>query len=130
MIDYKQIFTSKNIAYLIIGLGIAISLVAAVVPHAPGAFRLSWGLLFWGLVPYIVYLFLTEMLTGAALVVPGVLIFLIDFYAQIHLFLFPDASTDSGLITYLPLWLTLIVLPIGWYAGKRLFKKEETQKES
>jgi hypothetical protein len=116
---------AKNVAYAIIIIGVLLSLVTAFVPHAPGAFKISWGLLFWNLLPYLVYLLLTDMLDGVELMTPGVFVLVIDFYTQIHLYVFPDTSTDNVIIAYLPLWLTVLVLPLGWLVGKQLTRKEE-----
>jgi hypothetical protein len=114
---------AKRIAYTIIILGILLSLLTSFVPHAPGAVKLSWGLLFWSLLPYLIYLCLTDILDGAELMAPGFFVLILDIYIQIHLYVFPDSSADNVIITYLPIWLTVLVLPLGWVVGSQLTKK-------
>ncbi len=116
---------TKTIAYAIIILALLLSFLTSFVPHAPGAFKISWGLFFWSMLPYLVYLFLTDMLEGAALLTPGLFVLIIDFYTHIHLYVFPGTSTDNVIITYLPLWLTVLVLPLGWVVGRQLTSKED-----
>lgn len=114
---------AKRIAYAIIILGILLSFLTSIVAHAPGAFKISWGLLFWSLLPYLVYLLMTDILDGFELMIPGIFVLIIDFYTQIHLYVFPGTSADNVIIAYLPLWLTVLVLPLGWLVGRELNKK-------
>ena len=117
---------AKKVAYTIIVLGILLSVMTALVPHAPGAFKISWGLLFWSLLPYIVYLFITDMLEGVELMTAGVFVLVVDFYSHIHLYVFPGTPADNLIITYLPLWLTVLVLPLGWIVGRQITKNAKS----
>ena len=116
--------SAKSTAYVIIVLGILLSFLTSFVPHAPGAFKLSWGHLIWSLLPYFVYLCLTDLLDGVALMAPGVFVLIIDLYIQIHPSVFSTTSKDNVIITYLPLWLTVLVLSLG-VVGRQLSKKGE-----
>ena len=118
-----MIISARNVAYLVVILGIMLSFVTSFVPHAPGAFKISWGLFFWSLLPYLAYLYITDMLDGVELMTPGVFVLVVDFYTELHLYAFPGTSTDNVIIAYLPLWLTVLVLPLGWAVGRQLTKK-------
>lgn len=115
--------SAKTIAYAIVILGVLLSLFTSIVPHAPGAFKISWGLFFWSLLPYLVYLYLSDYLRGMELITPGLFVLIVDFYTEIHLYVFPGTSADNVIIAYLPLWLTVLVLPFGWIVGRQFAGK-------
>ena len=101
--------TAKSAAYVIIGIGCVLSLATAFVPHAPGAYKLSYTLFLWGVTPYFIYLLVTESLVGYRLLTPGLLMLVLD--ACVRLSVHTSAQQTAGV--YLPLVLILIALPVG-----------------
>lgn len=119
--------TAKGIAYVIIGIGCVFSLITAIVPHAPGAFRVAYGLFFLGLLPYFVYLCLTEMLHDTALVIPGAFICGVDVCVKVFAYLSYGSLADNNVLVYLPLVLTLLILPLGVALGKQMTKQSSVE---
>ena len=112
----------RPMAYIIIVLGCGLAFATAVVPHYTAGHKLLVDILLIGLVPYLVYGALTEMLSSWSLVTPGALILAVDAATKI-----PERWLSTGdfpsLAVYLsPLWLVLIVLPLGIFLGRRMGK--------
>jgi hypothetical protein len=122
--------TIKRIAYAIVVLGLMLSFIAAVVPHGTGGHRLIAAFLLWGIVPYMVYGALTEVLRGHALLVPGVLVFVIDLVIKVPERFFTEWPADSVLLLYVPILLTVVVLPLGIFVGRQLSAGPVTQDRS
>lgn len=105
----------KMAAVLIALLGAGWSFATGVVPHGTGGHRLLFGAVVWGLVPYVVYVMLLEMLRRWALLVPGLFLLALDVLMQ----LIPAAFGDA-VLTWSPLWLVVVVIPVGAFLGNLL----------
>ena len=68
----------RRIAYIIITIGVVLSLWIAVVPHFDAGHRLDVYLLLLGLLPYFIYGVLTAVLHRWALLIPGLLTLAVD----------------------------------------------------
>jgi hypothetical protein len=87
-------------AYLIITLGAMLSFAAAVVPHYDAGYTLLLSVVFAGLLPYVVYGLISDLVRGWLLLITGVLIFGVDLGVKIpERFLHYD-SYASGIIYY------------------------------
>lgn len=112
---------ARQVAYTIVALGCLWAALTAVLPHAPGAYRLAWGALFWALVPYYVYLMLTGILQGTPLVTSGAAVLGVDLL--VRSVVQPGSAAAQAVTLYLPLVLVLIVLPAGWALGRWLQRR-------
>ena len=115
-----QRFDMRPVAYGVILLGCLVSFTAAVVPHYSAGYKLMVGLLISGLLPYVVYGALTEILTGWMLVAPGILV--LSVHAALAL---PErwlwtSDYPSIAVSLAPVWLLLLVLPAGIGVGRWL----------
>ncbi len=113
---------ARQVAYTIVALGCVWAALTAVVPHAPGAYRLAWGALFWALVPYYVYLMLSGVLQGTPLVGGGAAVLGVDLV--VRSLVRPGTAAGEAVVLYLPLVLVLVVLPAGWALGRWLERRK------
>jgi hypothetical protein len=112
---------ARQVAYTMVALGCLWAALTAVLPHAPGAYRLAWGPLFWGLMPYYVLLMLTGILQGTPLVASGASVLGVDLLVRS---VFPPGTGAADVVIwYLPLVLVVIVLPAGWALGRWLQRR-------
>ena len=108
----------RPVAYGVIILGCLLSFVAAVVPHYTAGHKLLFGVLLTGLTPYVVYGALTEILKGWMLAAPGILLLAVDAAIKIPDRLLSIADYPTTAVNFAPLWLVLIVLPVGMGVGR------------
>ena len=113
----------RPVAYVIVVLGCVLSFATAVVPHFSAGHKLLVGVLIFGLIPYVVYGSLTEILSGWALVAPGVLILAVDAATRLPERWLAVEDFPSLAIYLAPLWLVFLVLPLGVFMGRWLQKK-------
>jgi hypothetical protein len=120
-------------AYLIITLGAMLSFAAAVVPHYDAGYTLLLSVVFAGLLHYVVYGLISDLVRGWLLLITGVLIFGVDLGVKIpERFLHYD-SYASGIIYYAPFISTLaaiVLLGIGARMEKRWRGEAVTNKHS
>lgn len=124
--------SARRIAYIVLALGVVLAFAGSLVPHYDAGYRLSVALLIFQLLPYVIYSGLIIQKNGFAIAIPGILIILVDIYAQLQAW-FYGLPEGSPLFDYLPLWLTIVVLPAGWALGAILGKgtqDEETSREA
>lgn len=110
-------------AYLIIALGCALTFAAAVAPFYNGSYELRMAVLAVGLMPYIVYGLLTDVVRGWPLLIAGMLVFGIDLGVTIpERFVHYDGYAGNA-IYYAPLLSTFVILPLILGIGARLEKR-------
>jgi len=110
-------------AYLIIALGSLLTFTAAVVPFYNGSYELHMTVLAVGLLPYIVYGMLSDVVRGWPLLIAGTLVFGIDLGVKIpERFLHFDGYAGNA-IYYAPLLSTFVILPLILGIGARLEKR-------
>jgi len=106
-------------AWFIIASGAALSFAAAAVPHFATGYRLHLGVLFAGLLPYVVYAGFTDVVRGWALLATGALLLGIDLGVKIpERFLHYDGYA-SGRIYIASLVMTLVAVVALGIAARR-----------
>ena len=110
----------RPLAYLLIAVGIVMAGLSAVVPHFGAGHRLAIGVLVAGILPYLVYGSLTEVLRGWSLLLPGIVIVPIHGWVAVSERFLAFDGFDSGAIYVVPIVLTVIVLPFAILAGRYL----------
>jgi hypothetical protein len=97
-------------AWFIIAFGAALGFAGAVVPHFTAGYRLHLGVLFAGLLPYVVYASFSDVVRGWALLATGALLLGIDLGVKIpERFLHYDGYA-SGRIYFASLIMTLVAV--------------------
>jgi hypothetical protein len=105
--------------WLIIASGAALSFAAAAVPHFATGYRLHLGVLFAGLLPYVVYASFSDVVRGWALLATGALLLGIDLGVKIpERFLHYDAYA-SGRIYIASIVMTLVAVVALGIAARR-----------
>lgn len=109
----------RRFAWFIIASGAALSFAAAAVPHFATGYRLHLGVLFAGLLPYVVYASLNDVVRGWALLATGALLLGVDLGVKIpERFLHYDAYA-SGRIYIASLVMTLVAAVVLGLAARR-----------
>jgi hypothetical protein len=118
-------------AWFIIASGAVLSFAAAAVPHFATGYRLHLGVLFAGLLPYVVYASFSDVVRGWALLATGALLLGIDLGVKIpERFLHYDGYA-SGRIYIASLVMTLAaVVVLGIAARQENRWRGENEKKS
>lgn len=111
---------AKSVAYWIVAGGLILALVTAMAPLPTGSYKLSVGFLLLGLIPYVVYGSLTEIVKGWALVTAGTPLLVMDLFARFGLHVTSAAHDNMIPAIYLCLLLTVLILPGGAAIGRLL----------
>jgi hypothetical protein len=102
----------RCLAYAILLAGTAVSAAASVVPHYGAGFLLDVGVLAVGLLPYVVYGTLTQVVRGWGALLAGALILALDLAVKLpERFLHYDGYAD-GWVYWAPLISTFVILPV------------------
>ena len=118
---------SRAIAYSIIVLGVFLSIITAVVPNYTVGYKLLFNVFLFGLVPYVMYGLMTELLRGWLLIVPGLLILAIDLFVKLPE-RFPNFSEYSNIAVYWdPLFSAFIIIPISYFLARKLQSLEPVE---
>ena len=110
-------------AYLLIVAGILLAALSAVIPHFDAGHRLASDVFVVGILPYVVYGALTEVLRGWRLLLPGALIVPVHAWLTVSERYLAFDEFESGAVYIVPLVLTVIVLPLAILAGRFLNRK-------
>ena len=98
--------------YIVIGLGVVLSFIAAVTPHFSGAYQLQFGILVAHLAPYLVYapaaVRWNRTITRAA----GLLLLLLHGGFVVRTRWLQDGGYEGITVYVLPLVLALLLLPL------------------
>ena len=105
--------------YSVIGVGLAVSFVVAVLPFYGAGYRLAFSLFLVGILPYLVYGTLLPYLAGVRGGVTGGFVLLIDLVTRLPKRLSDDPL--AGMSTYwaVPLAMTAVVVAMAWFMGRR-----------
>ncbi|MEW6332315.1 MAG: hypothetical protein AB1560_12730 [Pseudomonadota bacterium] len=106
-------------AWFIIASGAMLGFAAAAVPHFDTGYRLDLGVLFAGLLPYVVYAVFSDVVRGWALLATGALLLGIDLGVKIpERFLHYDGYA-GGRIYLASLVMTLLAIVVLGIAARR-----------
>ena len=111
---------AKLLAYWLVTFGCVLALVTAFEPEPTGAWHLAAGYLVCGLIPYIVYGSLTDILNGCTLVIAGSILLVSDLLTRFGAGITATARDEVHAAIWLCLFLVLLVLPLGIALGKLL----------
>jgi len=108
--------------YLIIIIGLTLSLISALVPHFEAGYRLTLNVFIAGMLPYLVYGIAVPLLRGPLTTIVGLLIVLAHACLVINERFIGGADYSSGTIYFGPLLLAVLAIPLVVIAYKRMAK--------
>jgi hypothetical protein len=112
------------VSYLLVTAGSLLAAATSFEPQLTGAYRLAFGYLLCGLIPYIVYGSFSQILDGCALLLAGLMLFGVDVTARltwdIHAAGQADLLPAIGLCTVLVLVVFPAAAMLGRLAGRRV----------
>ncbi len=114
----------RRAAYAITAAGAVLAFAAAVAPHYAAGYRLLVDVLLVGLLPYLVYLFFTELVRGRPLLLVGIALLAADLAVKLPA-RFLHADDYPGAVLYIwPLaaafvGLPVLLGPVAWRRARR-----------
>ena len=114
---------AKRFRNAVLLVGVLLSVITGFVAGEPGR---GWedllaciAVAFLTLLPYGVFGAVTSNTRDSATIIGGGLsISVVDAFFLVRVLLFPSSSTAALALLFLPIWLTIIVLPLGLIVGK------------
>lgn len=120
----------RMFAFTLIAIGVTVSIVAAVVPHYTTGYRLMFSVLLIGLLPYLAYGLAVPFLRGWLLALPGVILVVLHTAVVVRERFLDNADYSGGMIYFIPLALTLGMLPLIFLALKTPWGAEQPTKDT
>ena len=105
--------------YLVIVIGLVLSLVSALAPHFEAGYQLMFSVFIAGMLPYMVYAIAVPMLRGTLTTIVGVVIVIAHAWLVYSERIVGNADYSNGLIYYGPMIIALAVLPLALIAFNR-----------
>jgi len=101
----------KPAAFSIIVLGVVLTVASALVPFYDDGHVLQFGVLLSGLLPYLVYALIVVMLPRPAVLLSGLVLLALHAWLVFSVRFSGPVDYSDGMIYYVPLLLTLALLP-------------------
>jgi hypothetical protein len=98
--------------YLLITIGLLLSLISALVPHFEAGYRLMLSVFVAGMVPYLVYAIAVPVRRGSLTTLTGLVIVCMHAWLVYNQRITGNAEYSDGWIYYGPLLLTIFALPL------------------
>lgn len=114
---------TRTLAFLVVACGIVLALVTAMTPLPTGSYRLFASYLIFGVVPYVVFGSLTEVIRGIPLVTGGLSLLAVDLIARLAFDVTSSAQPGVMPAVWLCAVQLLLVLPAGAALGWLLTRK-------
>jgi len=109
--------------YFVIALALALHLYENLAKSS-GAFSYGW--LIWALVPYVLVLALSCFANTRTAVIAGAVIALvIDAWTHYEVFIEPKGSTAALALIWIPLWNTIIVIPLATFIARLVMRHRQ-----
>lgn len=111
---------ANKAGYLLIIIGLTLSLISALVPHFDAGYKLMLSVFIAGILPYMVYAIAVPLLRGTLTAIAGLAIVIAHTWLVYDQRILGDADYSDGMIYYIPLLLSLLALPLAVMAFKRM----------
>ncbi len=122
---------SSILKCIIVTLGVLLSLGTAAYGLVAGGFHLAdifdfAGFALWARTPHVIYGVATSLRirndrpiikNPGSIIGAGILMLGLDIYGYMEVFVFPSSSTSALLLLFLPFWLIVLIMPIGFLGG-------------
>jgi hypothetical protein len=102
----------RSSAYWIIVAGLLLALLSALVPHYQAGYKLMYGVLLSGMLPYLIYGIAAPLLRTGLILVAGLGLLTVHAWLVISERFIDGADYSDGMIYYVPLLLALVLLPL------------------
>jgi hypothetical protein len=110
--------------YAIIIIGLVLVCMSAVVPFYDDGYRLRATVLIAGLLPYLVYAIIVNLLQDNITIVAGILLLAAHIWLVWRERFVGSVDYSDGAIYYIPLVFTLLLLPLLFKALRRPWRKQ------
>jgi len=104
----------RTLIYVLVVFGFLLHAETAFI-ESPGAASMSLVLLIWSFIPYALILLFRKFLYGS--LCAAVTVFLFDFFLHLKVFSDPETSASAMKLMGMPLWNTILILPISYIIG-------------
>lgn len=111
---------ANRTGYLLIIIGLTLSLISALVPHFDAGYTLMLSVFITAMLPYMVYAIAVPLLRGTLTAIAGLAIVIAHTWLVYDQRILGDADYSDGMIYYIPLLLSLLALPLAVMAFKRM----------
>jgi hypothetical protein len=109
--------------YLFLIAGLILSVISALVPHFEAGYRLMASVLVTGLLPYLVYGLVVPLLRSPVTTITGLIIVMVHAWLVIDERIVADVDYSDGKIYYIPIIISIAVLPLVVLAINKSGKK-------
>jgi len=99
-------------AYWVIVAGLLLSFVSAVVPFYSAGYKLLYGVMLAGLLPYLIYAIAAPLLNARLILAVGLALLGVHGWLVISDRFVGGADYSGGMIYYVPLLLALALVPL------------------
>jgi hypothetical protein len=106
--------------YLIIIIGLTLSLISALVPHFEAGYRLMLSVFVAGMLPYMIYGIAVPLLRGPLTTFTGLVIVVAHAWLVFNERIIGHADYSDGMIYYGPMLLAILALPLLVIVFKRM----------
>lgn len=103
--------TLRTVLYIVVAFGCALAMATAVIPHYEHH-ALWFSVLLIGVMPYLIYLVLTEIHPSTALILGGLAVLGIDAIVKFFQRFVAFDQYASGAIYYIPIVASIVILII------------------
>jgi hypothetical protein len=110
----------KYAIYIVLFLGACLHIyhVFTAFIFTEGISSFSLGLTAWSVIPYIICLIILRSFgSPVKALVAGLFIFIMDILIHVEVFISPSGSTAAVGLVFMPLWNSVLVIPIGCSVG-------------
>ena len=116
--------SANRLGYAIIIVGLLLVCMSAVVPFYDDGYRLRATVLIAGLLPYLVYAIIVNLLPRNVTIVSGILLLAANIWLVSRERFVGSVDYSDGAIYYIPLVLMLLLLPLLYKALRRPWRKQ------
>ena len=110
---------SNTPGYLIIAIGLGLSVVSALVPHFEAGYRLMLSVFAAGILPYLVYGIAVPLLRHYLTTLIGLVIVVVHAWLVFNERIIGRADYSDGMIFYVPLIMAAAALPLALAAIRK-----------
>jgi hypothetical protein len=108
--------------YLVLTIGLLLSLTSALVPHFDIGYRLMLSVFVAGMLPYLAYGIVVPLMRGPVITMAGLVIVVVHAWLVIQQRFIANADYSDGMIYYVPVMIAVAVTPFVIAAVKKTGK--------
>lgn len=114
---------AKIFGLVVVIIGLLLSFISSVVPFFTSGYHVMAGVLFAGIVPYLIYGLVVVMLPDVLTIIVGVVLLVVDSWLVISERFINGANYSGGTIYYVPIVLTISLIPLVFLAARAAWHK-------